>query len=362
MISSQKEFLSHFGWDDFFESQILTLSSETLFIGRVVNEEKNLYRIQYGIDKTIWSAISGKMLYEAMVRSDYPAVGDWVLAEFSPGSDRAVIRFIFKRKSALQRKKVGEVSEIQILATNVDYVFITTSINSDLNYGRLERYLTFAWESGAIPVILLTKTDLCEKIEETVSFVQARFPDVSIHALSRDNFESAEFLKGYMKSGKTSVLVGSSGVGKSTLANFLIGDDIIKTREIRMDDDKGMHTTTSRALYESSYGGLIIDTPGMRELQFSDHEEGLSTQFDDIEELISKCHFSNCQHETEKGCAIMDALNSGTLDSARWKSYGKIAKEVRHAMRKQSKWILAQDRKAWKKRSVECRQKYKGWQ
>ncbi len=361
MISSQKEFLSRFGWDGFFQSQILTLSSESLFIGRVINEEKNLYRIQYGEEKTIWSAVSGKMNYEAMGRIDYPAVGDWVLAELSPGSDKAVIRFIFKRKTILQRKKNGDVSEIQILATNVDYVFITTSINSDLNFGRLERYLTFARESGAEPVILLTKTDLGENVEETMNKCEERFPGVKIHALSRDSFMSSEFLKTYLEPGKTSVLVGSSGVGKSTLANFLIGEEAITTREIRIDDDKGMHTTTSRALYECLYGGLIIDTPGMRELQFSDHEAGLNAQFEDVEDLISRCHFSNCRHETEKDCAILMALDSGELDSARWKSYGKIAKEVRHSMRKQHSWILAQDRKEWKKLSVMCRQKYKGW-
>ena len=362
MINSQQEFLSRFGWDDFFQSHAPTVSSNNFFIGRVVNEEKNLYRLQYARDKTIWSAVSGKMSYEALSRTDYPAVGDFVMAECLPGSDKAVIRFIFNRKSILQRKKVGEVSEIQILATNVDYVFITTSVNSDLNYGRLERYLTFARESGAIPVILLTKIDLCENLEEVMQGVAKRFTGVHIYAVSKDNFEEADFLQEYAKPGKTSVLVGSSGVGKSTLANFLIGADLIKTREIRTDDDKGMHTTTSRALYESIYGGLIIDTPGMRELQFADHEAGVSEQFGDIEELITRCHFSNCKHDTEKDCAILEALNTGELDTGRWKSYGKIAKEVRHALRKTDKWIQAQDRKAWKKRSIECRQKYKGWQ
>ncbi|MBC7428521.1 MAG: ribosome small subunit-dependent GTPase A [Bacteriovorax sp.] len=362
MINSNAEFLSHFGWNGFFESQVLTMSSKNLVVARVVNEEKNLYRLQFDFDKSVWSAVTGKMQFEAVRRSDFPAVGDWVLAEIPPGSERAVVRFIFNRQSSLQRKKVGEVSEVQILATNVDYVFITTSINSDLNYGRLDRYLTFAWDSGSTPVILLTKADLSADVEVIISQVKERFHGVNIHALSKDNFESVEFLKDYMKPGKTSVLVGSSGVGKSTIANFLIGEEIIKTLEVRESDDKGRHTTTSRALYESIYGGLIIDTPGMRELQFADHEAGLAEQFGDIEELISKCHFSNCQHEAEKGCAVIPSLENGELLPERWKNFNKIAKEVRHAMRKQHKWILAQDRKIWKKRSIESRQKYKGWQ
>ncbi|MBC7711917.1 MAG: ribosome small subunit-dependent GTPase A [Rhizobacter sp.] len=362
MINSNVEFLFHFGWNSFFESQVLTMSSQNLFIARVVNEEKNLYRLQYDKDQSVWSAVTGKMQFEATGRIDFPAVGDFVLAELPAGSERAVVRFIFKRQSTLQRKKVGEVSEVQILATNVDYVFITTSINSDLNFGRLDRYLTFAWDSGSTPVILLTKADLIQDVEVVISQVEERFPGVNIHALSKDHFENAEFLKEYLRPGKTSVLVGSSGVGKSTIANYLIGDEIIKTLEVRESDDKGRHTTTSRAMYESIFGGLIIDTPGMRELQFADHEAGLSEQFGDVEELISQCHFSNCQHETEKGCAVLLALESGELTPERWKNFNKIAKEVRHAMRKQHRWILAQDRKVWKKRSMEARLNHKGRQ
>lgn len=362
MISSQKEFLSHFGWNDFFESQVLTLSSENLHIARVVNEEKNLYRVQVDKDKTIWASVAGKMQFTALSREDYPAVGDWVLVAYPPGSERAVVRFIFNRKTILQRKKVGEVSETQILATNVDTIFITTSVNSDLNFGRLERYLIFAWESGATPVILLTKTDLCEDLQAAVASVEEKFPGVAVHSVRSDAFSESNYFADYLAHGKTAVLVGSSGVGKSTIGNYLIGHDVIVTKEIRADDEKGKHTTTSRAMYESFYGGHIIDTPGMRELQFSDHEQGFDHLFGDVEELISQCHFNNCKHQEEKDCAILAALESGILDPIRWRSFNKLQKEVRHEQRKQHKWIMAQDRKAWKKRSIECRQKYKGWQ
>lgn len=361
MISSQKEFLAHFGWGDFFESQILTMSSENLFIARVVNEEKNLYRVQVDKEKTIWATVTGKMQFEASSREDYPAVGDWVLVELPPGSDRAVVRFIFKRKTTLQRKKAGSGSDTQILATNVDTIFITTSVNGDLNFRRLERYLIFAWESGAMPVILLTKTDLCEDIESVLIEVEKAFHGVAVHTVNKDNFSNSTFFSDYLSGGKTAVLVGSSGVGKSTVSNYLIGEEVIATKEIREDDDKGKHTTTSRSMYESFYGGLIIDTPGMRELQFSSHEDGLDYLFQDIEELILRCRFNDCQHNNKKDCAVMSALDSGELDSARWKSFTKLQKEVRHELRKQDKRLLAEDRKSWKKLTLETRQKNKGW-
>jgi ribosome biogenesis GTPase len=362
MINSQQEFLSHFGWNDFFESQVLPMSLKNQFIARVINEEKQLYRIQFGEHTIVLSNVSGKIQFEARNRSDYPAVGDWVIAELADGSDRAVIRSILKRRSVLQRKKVGEVSEIQILAANVDYVFITTSINSDLNFSRLERYLTFAYDSGAAPVILLTKIDLCDDLDSIILNVDGRFPGVPVHAMTSTNFENTHFFKNYLMPGKTAVLVGSSGVGKSTLGNYLIGRDEMVTKEIREDDQKGKHTTTARSMYESFYGGLIIDTPGMRELQFSTHEEGVEKLFGDIESLMLECKFHNCHHKTEQGCAILSALETGELLWARWKSYNKIQNEVRHEMRKQHKWIMAEDRKVWKKCEITHRKKNKGQQ
>ena len=359
MTSSQKEFLIRFGWDDFSENQLTDLADA--IPARVINEERGLYRVQIAADESIWANVSGKMQFSARGRIDFPAVGDWVLLERSSEQNRGVIRSLLKRKTMLSRKQVGSSSDVQILSANVNTVFIATSMNAELNIGRLERYLTFAWDSGATPVILLTKADLCEEVDEVITDLQWRFPAVEIFSLSKENFDEAKFLQTYLKEGTTSVLVGSSGVGKSTLTNFLVGKEVIATNEIRESDDKGKHTTTSRSMYESVYGGLIIDTPGMRELQFSDHEEGLHAQYGDIEELIEMCRYSNCLHDTEEDCAIVLSLEEGRLTPERWKSFKKIQGEIRHNMRKEHKWMLAEDRKVWKKRSMQARQKAKGW-
>ncbi len=360
MKSSQKEFKSRFGWNDFFENQLAELTEiyPRTKIARIINEERNLYRIQLNDNENLDAMVTGKMQFEAKRRTDFPAVGDWVLVELAGENDRAVIRHIFKRKSALMRKQIGASTDVQILATNVDTVFIMTSLNGDLNAGRLERYLTFTWDSGAKPVILLTKSDLCTDVEAEKTVLQLRFPAVEIYSLSQQEFHEIEFLKNYLMPGKTVVLVGSSGVGKSTLANFLIGKNEIVTHAAREDDDRGRHTTTSRSLYQSIYGGLIIDSPGMRELQFADHEEGLHVQYADVEELIACCRYSNCMHLTEKDCAISAALESGQLMPERWKSYNKLHSEIRHSLRKIDKVLHSEDRKKWKKRALEMRQKF----
>lgn len=327
---------------------------------RVINEERGLYRVQFENNKILSATVSGKMQFNASDRLDFPAVGDWVDVEISEQADRAVIHFIHPRKSVIRRKQAGASSDVQVLATNVDCIFITTSLNEDLNYRRLERYLAVAWESGAMPVILLTKADLRQSDRElAVLDVEKSFPGVNVHAISKDEFHKADFFQDYLKEGMTSVVIGSSGVGKSTLVNYLIGDQRIKTQEVREDDDKGKHTTTSRSLYASRFGGLIIDTPGMRELQLSDHTDGVQAQFADIEQLMSSCRFTDCRHETEPGCVLREALENGQLDEGRWKNYLKMAAEVRHEMRKKDKSLLAEERKIWKKRNSEMRERQK---
>jgi ribosome biogenesis GTPase len=336
MIHSDPEFLSLFGWDGSFEIPAAAdLVSQSFFYARVIGEERSLYRVQAGLDTVLMAAISGTMQTQAKGRVDYPAVGDWVLAALPDSSGRGVIHHICPRKSLLQRRQVGSSGDQQILSTNIDRVFIATSVNEDLVLARLERYLAVARESGAAPVILLTKADLPGSLEDSVRSVEKEFPEVPVHTLSQKNFAQAGFLEDYLVRGSTSIFIGSSGVGKSTLVNYLTGQTNIKTQAIREGDGKGRHTTTSRNLYVSRYGGLIIDSPGMRELQLSDHAEGVSQQFADVETLLGTCRFSDCQHKTEPGCIIKAALASGSLAEARWLSYQKLVLETRHAKARQ---------------------------
>ncbi|MES3037971.1 MAG: ribosome small subunit-dependent GTPase A [Bdellovibrionota bacterium] len=357
MLSSDRKFLFQFGWDDFFEKQIPELDTSTQFPARVISEERNLYRVQAGPDQIMLASISGKMQHGALTRADYPAVGDWVMIEFTSESDRGIIQHIFQRKSILHRKQVGETTDIQILSTNVDFVFVTTSVNSDLNYRRIERYLAMTRDGGSTPIILLTKSDLCENdISKVIADMEREFPDVPIHPLTKNDFNATDFFADYLQTGTTSVFVGSSGVGKSTLVNFLIGTEQIKTQDIREDDEKGRHTTTSRNLYVSRYGGLIIDTPGMRELQLSDDQaEGVANQFSDLEELMQTCRFSDCRHQTEPGCAIKEGIASQSISKERWQSYQKLQAEVQHGMRKQNKGLQAENKKRWAKLTEEGR-------
>lgn len=358
MTNPAIDFFALYGWDDFFEAHRAAAAFSAAFPARVVSEERGLYRVQRGLNQVLWASIEGKKQFGASSRLDYPAVGDWIMIEMPRGSDRALIRAVLPRKTVLQRKAAGENADLQILATNVDTVFITSSINEDLNPRRIERYLAIAFEAGCRPVLLLTKADLREKeLPEIIGELKKHFPELAVHGLAKDRFDEAEFLREYLRPGTTSVILGSSGVGKSTLANFLLGKELIKTQDIREGDAKGRHTTTSRNLYLSRFGGLIIDTPGMRELQLSTHSEGISVQFADIEALLGTCRFTNCQHRTEPGCAIKSAIANSTLTEDRWQSYQKLGSEVRHALGKQDKAVAAEDRRSWKKLSNEGRER-----
>lgn len=356
MVYPDKEFLISFGWDDFFESSSDSFLSSGLLPARVITEQRNLYRVQVSRSTSVWASIRGKMQFNASSRQDYPAVGDWVWIEVPNQAERAIIHSVCRRKSVIQRKQSGTGSDIQILAANVDFIFVTTSLNEDLNFRRLERYLSIVWEAGAIPIVLLTKSDLCKKdLDLVIVEVEQEFPGIEVHVLSKEAYEKAQFFEKYLRPGKTCVVVGSSGVGKSTLVNYLIGKDQMKTQSIREDDGKGRHTTTARSLFVTFYGGLIIDTPGMRELQLSDHKEGVQTQFEDIEGLMVHCRFGNCQHQTESGCSIKRALEEGSLSEERWSSYQKLMAEVRHEIRKRDKAMASEDRKLWKKLSRDAK-------
>lgn len=295
---------------------------------RVISQEKGIYKISNGTEVKP-ASVSGKYRYAAQTVSDYPTVGDYVLANWPEDDSPAVIRSLFPRKSCFLRKAAGTGKQEQVVAANIDTVLICMSLNQNFNLRRLERYLSITYDSGAAPVVVLTKADLCQDVDDKVAEVRTVAPGVEILAVSSLEGDYAA-VEQYLLPGKTVAFLGSSGVGKSTLINKLTGTDSLATGAIGADD-KGRHTTTHRELLPLSNGAFVIDTPGMRELGMWDSGDGIDAAFRDIEALSRTCRFSDCTHTTEPGCAIQKALADGTLDAARWESYRKLNAENKTA-------------------------------
>jgi len=295
---------------------------------RVISQEKGMYKIQSGTEVKS-AVVSGKYRYETQTVSDYPAVGDYVIAEWQEGEGNAVITGLFPRKTCFVRKAAGAGKQEQVVAANIDTAFICMSLNNNFNVRRLERYLSVTYESGATPVVILTKSDLCFDVTSKIIEVEnvARGVDVLAISSLNDNYET---VMKYILPGKTVAFIGSSGVGKSTLINKLTGSERIATREIG-NTDKGRHTTTHRELIALPNGAFVIDTPGMRELGMWDSGDGIDTAFADIEELSRECKYADCTHTFEPGCAVLRAIENGALDSARLASYRKLKTENDYA-------------------------------
>lgn len=299
-----------------------------LIEGRVVLQERGLYRIRTDSEEQS-ALVSGKFQYDALSASDYPVVGDFVLADCTD-PDTAVIHRVLPRKSLFVRRAAGTGQAEQAVAANVDTVFLCMSLNNDFSLRRLERYLSVAWESGAQPVVVLTKADLCGDVAQKqleVESVAVGVPILVVSSMAEDGY--AQILP-YVTAGRTVAFVGSSGVGKSTLINRLLGEERLATGGLR-SDDKGHHTTTHRELLLLPNGAMVIDTPGMRELGMWDTASGVEQTFADIEALAARCRFRNCAHTGEPGCAVRAALESGELDADRWQSYQKLRAENAYA-------------------------------
>ncbi len=327
--------LKQLGWNQYFVEAFKQYANKGYTAGRIALEHKGMYRVLCE-DGNLLAEVTGKMRHEAKESSDFPAVGDWVVITSRKEEQKATIHAVLSRKSKFSRKKAGVTTEEQLVATNIDTVFLVNALNTDFNLRRLERYLLMAWESGANPVIILSKSDLCDDSEQKIKEAERIALGVPIHAISAEKREGLEQLDPYIQVGKTIALLGSSGTGKSTLTNVLYGDSILEVKSIREDDDKGRHTTTHRELVLLKNGGIIIDTPGMRELQLWDADEGISHSFTDIEELAAQCKFKDCHHDSEPGCSVQEALSTGMLSKERFASYLKLQRELAYLNRRES--------------------------
>lgn len=275
--------LTELGWDSAWDELLLADSDVEYGVGRVSAEHKHLYRVFTEQGETL-AQVSGKYRHDARSRSDFPVVGDWVVITSGSDQDRAIIWGILPRRNKFSRQAAGENEEEQALVANIDAVFIVSSLNRDFNLRRMERYLVLTWESGVNPVIVLNKADLCEDVYSKITEISSIAPGVPVHAISCETGQGLDQLTPYLGTGKTVALLGSSGVGKSTLLNCLLGESIKRTGAVRSQDSRGRHTTTHRQMHLLPRGGLVIDTPGLRELRLWGSDEGISSTFEDIEE------------------------------------------------------------------------------
>ena len=338
--------LEELGWGPFFQHQLNRTDVGGASPARVVEEMKSAYRV-YCEHGPLTATVSGRLRHEALTRDALPATGDWVLVSALAGEANAIIHRVLGRRTKLSRKVAGERTEEQVLAANVDAVFVVAALNRDFNPRRIERYLTVAWQSGARPVVVLNKADLRNDVPDVVRATESLAPGLPVLATSTLSREGVDQMRTQLKPGETAVFVGSSGVGKSSLLNCLLGDPTQVVRDIRADG-KGRHTTTSRQLVLIPGGAVVIDTPGLRELTLWHAEDGLDRSFADVDAFAWECAFRDCRHVGEPGCAVRDAIEGGDLPEERFASYRKLEREIDFMARRRDKALELAERKRWK--------------
>jgi len=320
--------LSALGWDAAWSLAFAPFAEDGLVPARVAIEFNHIYRVYAEAGE--WQAQqAGRMRHRAEGRGQLSAVGDWVAVRPTPGEAMATIEAILPRRSKFSRKVAGETTEEQIVAANIDVVFLVMGLDGDYNPRRLERYLLMAYESGASPVVLLNKLDVAPDLDAAMAEIRALAVGTPVHAISAKNCQGLDVIEPYLGTGRTGALLGSSGAGKSTLVNALVGEDLIKTQDVRAHDSRGRHTTRHRHLILLPRGGLLIDTPGMRELQLWGASEGVAETFDDVESLAAGCHFTDCRHREEPRCAVKLAIEEGRLAPERLANYLKLQDEIK---------------------------------
>jgi ribosome biogenesis GTPase / thiamine phosphate phosphatase len=346
--------LTTLGWNDRLREEFEQHRVAGLVAGRVSVQHRGAWDVLTEHGELRVDA-AGRLRHDASSTAALPVVGDWVAIAERADETSGTIQAVLPRRTKVSRKTAWQATEEQVLVANIDVIFLVTSVNEDLNPRRLERYLTLAWESGARPVFVLTKADLLDDVGPAVALVESVAFGVPVLPISSVSGVGIEQVHGYLPVGTTGAFIGSSGVGKSTLVNALAGEELLETREIR-SDGRGRHTTVRRELIVLPGGGLIIDTPGMRELQLWDADEGLDEAFEDVASLFAHCRFSDCRHDREPGCAVQAALADGTLPRERWESYLTLQAELERLERRQDLRLQAEEKRKWKARSAEARE------
>ena len=348
--------LERLGWGPFFQAQI-TPDHSRFRIARVTEEQRGRYRIAGGLD--CWAEVSGRFRHDAESGADFPVVGDWVCVSAESDAGPAIIHSRLNRRGTVARKAAGRTTDEQVIAANVDTIFIVTAPAEDLSPRRIERYLTMIWEAGAAPVVVLNKADLTKDPGSAVAAIRARISLDDVVALSALTADGMTALDRYLAPTTTIALLGSSGVGKSTIVNRLLGRELQKVAPIRTSDGTGRHTTTTRQLIELPGGALLIDTPGMRELQPWADESAVVHVFDDIVQLGRGCRFSDCSHKEEPGCVVEEAIADGRLDPARLDHYRHLLREAEFEERKRDKAAAAREKNRWKRITQDQRARYR---
>ena len=339
--------LAVYGWNPALAEQFARYAAEGLTPGRIAREHTHIYNVLTALGE-VRARVTGRFRHDTRGRQDFPAIGDWVALRPGEGLDDAQIHAVLTRKSKFSRKVAGNTVEEQVVAANVDTIFLVSALDRDFNLRRLERYLVVGRESQARPVIVLNKADLSDDVGGAVAEVTIIAADIPVHAVSCKRQEGFESLHQCLRPGETVALLGSSGVGKSTLINCLLGEERQRTRDVRRSDQRGRHTTSHRELIVMPDGFLMIDTPGMRELQLWDTDEGIRETFDDIEALAAECFFRDCQHQDEPKCAVSAAVLDTRMSAEHLANYHKLKRELQSLAARQDPTTAQNQKRRWK--------------
>jgi ribosome biogenesis GTPase len=366
-MSAADATLAGLGWGGALEAHFAELAGAERQPGRVVATHRGTAIVRLA-DGDVAARVSGRFRRDAVGPADFPAVGDWVVVEARPAERSGTIHAVLPRRSAItrtagdsNRRGGGRLDDEQVMAANVDIALIVASIAIEPNLRRLERYLALVWASGATPVVILNKADLADDADAAIAAVETAAVGVDVHRVSALHGSGLAAVAGHLAAGRTAVVLGPSGVGKSTLVNALLGEQRQVTRAIREADGRGRHTTTHRELIVLPTGALLIDTPGIRSLELLDGEAGIGLIYGDIAELATACRFADCRHEQEPGCAVRAALEAGAIDGGRWEGYRKLERYEAHVAREGDARLREVERRRWKtiSKSVETHMKRK---